>query len=99
MFGRALVGLGSAFLLAGCSSLIFVRTPDRRTYTEALYESRETNFFFGSVGGEHELFIDRVCLGKDVDQVVVEHTTTDVLTTILTVGIFAPRTVKVWCQL
>lgn len=97
--GRSVVLAASAVLLTGCSSLLFVRAPDRRTYTDALIEFHETSFFFGSVGGSRELFIDRICLGKDIDQVVVEGTAMDIMKSVLTVGIYTPRTVKVWCQL
>jgi hypothetical protein len=92
--------LSLAFVaLTGCSTLLYVRSPQQRTFADPAYESSKIFFFFGLAGGPHDVYVDQICLGKDIDQVSTEYTPSDVLKGFLTLGIYTPRTVKVWCQL
>jgi hypothetical protein len=84
---------------SACSSVMYVRSPANRVFTEPTYESSKPFFFLGLVGPDQHVFVDQICLGKDADQIVTAYTGSDVLSTVLTLGIYAPRTVKVWCQL
>lgn len=95
----AAVMLISCVSVSACSTILFVRSPERRIYTDAVYESSKPFFLFGLVGDEYDIYADRICLGKDIDQVAIEYTPNNVLTGILTLGIYTPRTVKIWCQL
>lgn len=89
-----------AFLtLTGCSSVAFVRVPEARTKSTPAYEAKAPFFFFGIIGGPADVYADRICLKQQVDQVVTEYTGGDFAATLFTLGIYSPRTVKVWCAL
>jgi len=92
-----LVGLG--FALSGCSTVLFTRTADSQIYTDAVYQKSQPFFFFGIVGKPLTIVVEQICLGKEIDQLSTEYTGEDVLVGVLTLGIYAPRTVKVWCQI
>jgi hypothetical protein len=96
---RTLFVLIFAFTQISCSTVLLVRNPNSRVFTDATYTSTRSFFFWGLVGGTQHVYVDQICLGKEVDQVTTEYRDTDVLWGILTVGIYSPRTVKVWCQL
>ena len=86
-------------LSMGCATVLFTRTPESRTYTEPVYEVRQPSFFFGLVNPDYDLYLDKICLGKDIDQAATQYTAEDVLATVFTVGIYAPRTIQIWCKL
>jgi hypothetical protein len=88
-----------ALLSAGCSTVLFVRNERSRIFTPAIYETRRPFYFFGLAGQDQDVYLDRICLGKDVDQVSTEYTGGDVLVSLVTLGIYTPRTLKIWCQL
>ncbi len=85
--------------LAGCSTVLFTRTPGSRSYTEPIYEVSRPYFFWGLVGGPHDVYVSKICLGKDADQISTEYTAGNVFAGVVTLGLYTPRTVKVWCQL
>lgn len=91
--------LVAAGVFSGCSTVLFTRAPDSRVETGAVFQSQKSFFLFGLIGGEYMVYVDEVCLGKEADQIATEYTATDVLTGIFSLGIYTPRTVKVWCQL
>lgn len=84
---------------SGCSTIEFVRNPGMRTNAEPVYSSSKEFFFWGLAGPKHDIYVDRICLGKEVDQVATTYTPSDFLLNLITVGIYSPRTVQVWCQL
>lgn len=83
----------------GCSTVVFVRKPETRTFSGPSYESSRPFFFFGLLAVGPDVSIDQVCLGKDVDQISTTYASGDVLAAIFTAGIYSPRTIKVWCKL
>ena len=96
---KTLVVLIFAFSQVSCSTVLLVRHPNSRVFTEPTYTSTRPFFFWGIVGGPQHVYVDQICLGKEVDQVVTQYRSTDILWGILTLGIYSPRTVKIWCQL
>ena len=96
-----LIALGSS----SCSAILFVRDekllsePANSTEGNPSFEKNVHFFFLGLAGGGKEVNLSRVCMGKPVDQVATTYTFENVLFTVLTLGIYAPRTVQVWCSL
>ncbi len=88
-----------AFTASSCSTVAYVRNPKTRTYSDPVYSSSKEFFFWGLSGPQHDIYVDRICLGKEVDQIATTYTPSDVLLNLITVGIYSPRTVQVWCQL
>ena len=95
----ALVSAAALSALNGCSTVMFLRDPGSRTHVDPTYESSRPNFFWGLVGDEVHVHVDRICLGKDVDQIAMTYTAGNVLASVITLGIYIPRTVQVWCEL
>ena len=86
-------------VLSGCATVLLVRNPGARTYAPPSFQSSRAQFFWGFVQAQEPLALDQICLGKDADQVSFTYTPVDLLETAVTLGIYSPRTVKVWCQL
>ena len=84
---------------AGCSSVLFVKDPKSRIFTDATFESSKPFFFFGLIGPTYDVYVDQICLGKGIDQVSTVYTGHDLLASIFSLGIYVPRTVRVWCSL
>ncbi len=93
-----LAALGAS-ALTGCSTILLVRNPQARVFTDPVYESSKPFFFLGLVGPDYDIYVDQVCLGKEADQVSTEYTLGNALTGLLTLGIYTPRTLKIWCTL
>jgi hypothetical protein len=87
------------FASAGCGTVTFLRNPETRTFVDATYESRKAYWWWGLKGGPYDEYVDQICLGKNADEVMFERTASDLLVTFATLGVYAPRTVKIWCQL
>lgn len=91
--------LAITLALSACSTVMYVKNPRTRTYTEPVYASSKPYFFFGLIGKEQEIYLEDICLGRDIDQIAAEYTGKDVAWGILTLGIYTPRTLQIWCQL
>jgi hypothetical protein len=85
--------------LSGCATIVVTRKPETRTYAAPTYQSSRAAFFWGLYQAEPDLELDQICLGKDADQVSFTYRPTDILETVVTLGIYSPRTVRVWCAL
>lgn len=88
-----------ALAFPGCASVSFVRNPGTELSTEAAYTASAPFFFLGLVGGPQELYADRICLERGVDQIETVYSAQNFLSTLFTVGVYSPRTVRVWCSL
>lgn len=89
--------------MTACSTVTAIRKKETRVDDPSRYppsyQETKSFFFFGLLGVQTELDASRICLGKEIDQVSTAYTPGNVLVTALTLGIYAPRTVRVWCQL
>ena len=86
----------SAIILSGCSTVSI--HPDRTTklVSKSSYEESK-DFYFWGLGGEHSIDVVKVCCDKTVSQMQTQLTLKDGLLTAITLGIYSPHTVKVWC--
>lgn len=91
--------LGLFGALSGCATVITVRQPELQVFTAPDYQRVRPIFFWGFVPAEGDLDVSAVCLGKKINQVSTTLTTGNFLATLFTVGIYSPRTVRVWCSL
>lgn len=89
----------AAFALGGCSSVVFIRNSASRVHTPPQFSSSKQFWLFGLVGDEYDVHIKTLCLGKEVDQVATFYDTQDVIAGLVTLGVYTPRTVGVWCRL
>jgi hypothetical protein len=94
---RFIIILLSLSILAGCSS-VTIRTDDQvKSYVSASYQKNVSYWWWG-FSGEHYINVREVCKGQAVKQVQAVTTFTDSLATIFTLGIYVPRTARVWCD-
>lgn len=56
------------------------------------------DFFFWGIVGEHRIDTQRICGRRPVVQMQTRFEPMDVLYTVATLGIYMPRTAKVWCE-
>jgi hypothetical protein len=68
-------------------------------YTDPTYESSLPFLFWGWLPMVDDVVIERVCLGKGADQISTRYTLGNGLWHLFTLGIYAPKTVRVWCEL
>ncbi len=61
------------------------------------FQSSEPFFFWGLKGTAH-VDVTRVCGGREARQLQAQTTFVDGLVSVLTLGIYAPRSVKIWCE-
>lgn len=99
----AVVRLGSilvcvwALAVSACSTVTI--NPDGRAKLagEPSYQDSKSFFFWGLVG-EHHVDVQRICNGKEPAQMQSQQTFTDGLLSQITLGIYMPYSVKVWCN-
>ena len=86
-----------SLLIVGCSTVTINPKVSDKLETEPTYEERKTFFFWGLVG-EHRVDVQSICSGKKPVQMQSQQTFTDGFLGIITLGIYSPHSVKVWCS-
>jgi hypothetical protein len=86
-----------AALTASCSTVTLRDSGKRRALGDPQYSESKPYFLLGIIG-EHAVDGKQVCGGKTPVQMQAVSTFGDRFLTFLTLGIYAPRTAKVWCQ-
>jgi len=87
----------SVALLTGCAKATI--RPDgtaRISQDKPDFTSSEPFFIGGLVGGS-EIELREVCGDGNVEQMQTQFTFVDSILTIVTVGIYSPKTARVWC--
>jgi hypothetical protein len=82
----------------GCASVVYQNGPGGPTTRDSTVETTLHYFIFGAVG-RPELDVGALCREKTIDKIQVLSSVPNVIVTVLTLGIYAPRTVRVWCSL
>lgn len=91
------LGLLIAILLTfGCSS-VNIRTDQGREEGRPPTFQKRYVFWWWGLRGEHSVNVREVCVGKPVIQMQVVDTIPDAFYTLITLGIFSPRTARIWC--
>lgn len=86
----------SVLFFMGCSTVTISPQGKAKLATNPTYESSKS-FFLGGLVGEEDFDITKPCNSKMPIQVQTQTTFVDSLLTLVTIGIYAPRTVRVWC--
>ncbi len=84
-------------LIGGCSTVTMNPEVSGKLATSPTYEARK-QFYFWGLAGEHRVDVTKVCGDKKVTQMQSQQTFLDGLLGGITLGIYAPHTVKVWCR-
>lgn len=92
-----MVPLLLSLVLGACSTVTLRDKGTAKLSGEANYESSKPYFLWGLVGENH-VDVSKACNGKPAKQIQATDTFVDSLLTVLTLGIYRPRTAKVWCS-
>jgi hypothetical protein len=91
-------GLLSAAIVACCGCYSVTSRPNGgfKVATPPTYEQRQDFFLWGLVGESH-INVREVCKGEPT-QIQSQKTFVDSLLTIVTLGIYAPESARLWCK-
>lgn len=96
--GKIKVGfLFMSLLIVGCSTVTINPEVSGKLEAEPTYEERK-NFYFWGLSGEHRVDVQSICSGKKPVQMQSQQTFTDGFLGVITLGIYSPHSVKVWCS-
>lgn len=91
-----LTGMSMAMLLSACSSVTVRPDGGVKETTEPSYLDSKPFYLLGLIG-EHNVDVNEICEGAEVSQMQTIMTGTDWIIGVATLGMYAPRTVKIWC--
>ena len=92
---RAVV-CAAVLCVTGCYSVTVRPEGGYKLATKPTFEERQTFFLWGLVGESH-INVKEICSGEPV-QFESQQTFVDGLLGLITLGIYAPETAKVWCK-
>jgi predicted RND superfamily exporter protein len=94
---RQITILLAIFILSSCSAVTVRTDSERKSQNPPNFEKRY-NYYFWGFKGEHKVNVRMVCKGKDIEQIQSIHTFRDNLLALITLGIYSPRTARIWCE-
>ncbi len=83
-------------LLTSCSTVTLIKSADESIATPK--SEKVHRFFFGGLVGYAVIEVDRVCGEKIVEKVDLRYRFEDVAIAVVTLGVYTPRTSRVWCR-
>ena len=89
--------MAMAVLMAGCATVTLTQQGKRKLSSHPNYQKQQTFFLWGLVG-EQYIDVRNVCGAAGVTQLQTQNTFVDGVLQFLTLGIYAPRTAKIWCN-
>ncbi len=84
-------------VLSGCAPVTITQSGQSDFQLRPDYEESKYFFFWGLIG-EHHIDVKEICQDKPVKQMQTKYSSWDVLWGGLSLGLYLPRTAKVWCQ-
>jgi len=84
-------------MLASCATSTIRPEGTAKTSSDPTWSDTKDFFLWGLVN-KHRVNTKRVCGDRGVKQVQAQTSFVNGLLTILTLGIYAPRTAKIWCN-
>ena len=83
-------------IMSACSSVTVRPDGGAKDSSEPSYIDSKAFYLLGLIG-EHDVDVNEVCEGAAITQMQTVATGTDWIISVLTLGIYTPRTAKVWC--
>jgi hypothetical protein len=90
---RKLVAISALTALTGCFNVTYI---SRTRQPAAAVHDQNLNFFLVGLIGQHDIQAGQIC-PTGIAKVHSQSTGVDVLLTIVTLGIYSPRTVHITC--
>jgi len=91
------VGAVLILLISACSSVTIRPDGGEKDTSDPSYMDSKAFYFWG-IKGEHEVDVNELCEGAPVSQMQTVMTSSDWFFGYLTLFIYTPRTVKIWCE-
>lgn len=83
--------------LSGCAAVTITQSGESDFQYRPDYEESKHFFFWGLIG-EHHINVKEICQDKPARQMQTKYSAWDTLWGSLSLGLYLPRTAKVWCQ-
>ena len=87
-----------AILITGCATITIKPGGGATRLASSPTYSDWKAFYFWGLAGEQHVNVQEVCGDKKVVQMQAQDSSGIRLVSILTLGIYTPRTAKVWCE-
>ncbi len=85
------------FINAGCATVTITPNGEPILDSKPTFSEKQTFFLFGLIG-ECQIDVETVCGEDTVVQLQTQDTISDNLLGMITLGIYSPRTAKIWCK-
>lgn len=86
-----------ALSTSACSTVTITEKGIAKLDSHPTYEDSRPFYLWGLVG-EERVDVKTICQGRSAKQVQAQDTFLDSFLGIITIGIYRPRTAKVWCN-
>ena len=83
--------------LSACSAVTIQPRATAKITSQANYEDSRPFYLWGLVG-EQRVDVKQICSNTPVIQMQSQQTISDGALSLITLGIYSPHTIKVWCQ-
>ena len=90
-------GLSALFYLSACASATIRPQGGEKVGGAPTWQESKPYFWWG-LKGESDINVAGICKDKGVEQMQSQFTFGDGFKTVITLGIYAPKTAKVWCK-
>jgi hypothetical protein len=87
----------ASVILTSCSTVTIRPDGGRKDTRPSAVEERQEFWLWGLVGEAH-VDVRKACGDKAVDQMQAVYSGKDVLLNVVTLGIYAPRSARIWCR-
>lgn len=94
---KALILTYCLLTLTGCAAITITESGGSDFQYRPHFEESKPFFLWGIVG-EHHINTQEICGARPVVQMQSKFSSWDVLYSVITLGIYLPRTAKVWCE-
>ncbi len=84
--------------LAACSTVTVTKDSHAKSISPPAYTERQHFFLWGLAPGRIAVGLKGVCSDTDVRQIQTQRTFLDGLLGFITVGLYSPRTMRIWCE-
>ena len=84
--------------LLQCCSTITIHSKQSGKFTTAPTFQKSNNYYFWGLIGEYRFNVKEICNEKEVLQIQSQATLKNLLFSFITLGIYSPHSIKIWCN-
>lgn len=95
---KALLCVSILLALSGCYTVTATQNGSMKKVTEPDFEKREHFFLWGLAPNARVVNVKKACPSNAPTQMQTQNTFLDSFLGVITLGIYSPRTAKVWCS-